>query len=59
VQRRSPATLPSRRSAAGEVIVHRDTFRAFWDQLLTDNRPYVTAGTLQDYTTHGRRRLLP
>jgi len=43
----------------GEVIVHRDTFRAFWDQLLTDKPPYVTAGTLQDYTTHGRRRLLP
>ena len=21
--------------------------------------PYVTAGTLQDYTTHGRKRLLP
>lgn len=27
--------------------------------LLEDKRPYVTPGTLQDYTTHGRKRLLP
>ena len=37
----------------------RDTFGEFWAKVLEAKRPYVTAGTLQDYTTHGRKRLLP
>lgn len=43
----------------GDVIVNRGTFAEFWDQLLQAKRPYVTPGTLQDYKTHGRKRLLP
>jgi integrase len=43
----------------GEVRVTRATFGEFWAQLLETKRPYVTAGTLQDYATQGRKRLLP
>jgi hypothetical protein len=43
----------------GEVRASRETFAEFWAALLEDKRPYVTAGTLQDYATQGRKRLLP
>lgn len=43
----------------GEVRATRDTFGEFWARVLEAKRPYVTAGTLQDYTTHGEKRLLP
>ena len=43
----------------GEVRATSDTFDEFWAKLLEAKRPYVTAGTLQDYTTHGVKRLLP
>jgi hypothetical protein len=43
----------------GEVRVNRDEFAVFWAVLLEAKHPYITAGTLQDYTTHGRKRLLP
>jgi len=43
----------------GELRATRHTFREFWADLLETKRAYVTAGTLQDYTTHGRKRLLP
>ena len=43
----------------GEVRVSRDTFGEFWAKVLEAKRPYVTAGMLQDYTTQGRKRLLP
>jgi integrase len=43
----------------GDVRATRDTFGEFWARVLEAKRPYVTAGTLQDYTTHGRKRLLP
>jgi integrase len=43
----------------GNIVVNHGTFGEFWEQLLEAKRPYVTPGTLQDYTTHGRKRLLP
>jgi hypothetical protein len=43
----------------GEVVVSSGTFSEFSTELLEAKRPYVTAGTLQDYRTHGRKRLLP
>jgi hypothetical protein len=43
----------------GEVRASRETFAEFWASVLEAKRPYVTAGTLQDYTTQGRKRLLP
>jgi integrase len=43
----------------GEVRATSDTFGDFWAKLLDAKRPYVTAGTLQAYFTHGRKRLLP
>ncbi|MDA0161252.1 site-specific integrase [Solirubrobacter ginsenosidimutans] len=43
----------------GEVRVNRDEFAVFWAALLEAKHPYITPGTLQDYTTHGRKRLLP
>ena len=43
----------------GGVVVSRGTFADFWAQLRETKRPYVTAETLQDYKTHGRKRLLP
>jgi hypothetical protein len=35
----------------GDVRATRDTFGEFWAKMLEAKRPYVTAGTLQDYTT--------
>ncbi len=43
----------------GEVRASRETFGEFWTTVLEAKRPYVTAGTLQDYATQGRKRLLP
>jgi integrase len=43
----------------GEVKVARDTFAMWWATFLSDRRHYVSAGTLEDYETHGRKRLLP
>lgn len=43
----------------GDVRVTRDTFGEFWAKVLEAKRPYITAGTLQDYTTQGHKRLLP
>jgi integrase len=43
----------------GDVRATRDTFGQFWARVPEAKRPYVTAGTLQDYTTHGNKRLLP
>jgi hypothetical protein len=43
----------------GEVRASRETFAEFWATVLEAKRPYVTAGTLQDYATQGRKRLLP
>jgi hypothetical protein len=43
----------------GDVRATRDTFGEFGAKVLEAKRPFVTAGTLQDYTTHGRKRLLP
>ncbi len=56
--------MAARRSAVervrrGEVRVSRETFAEFWASVLEAKRPYVTAGTLQDYATQGRKRLLP
>jgi hypothetical protein len=35
------------------------TFGTFWTKLLTEKRPYMSAGSMQDFETHGRKRLLP
>jgi integrase len=35
------------------------TFARFWTRWLTDKRPYLTAGALEDLEAHGRKRLLP
>ncbi|MDA0161340.1 hypothetical protein OM076_13765 [Solirubrobacter ginsenosidimutans] len=43
----------------GEIRATPDTFGEFWKKLLEAKRPYITPGTLQDYATHGRKRLLP
>lgn len=43
----------------GDIVVNRGTFGEFWESLIEVKRPYVTPGTLQDYKTHGRKRLLP
>jgi integrase len=43
----------------GDVRATSDTFAEFWAKQLEAKRPYVTAGTLQDYATHGVKRLLP
>lgn len=40
-------------------VVSPATFAECWSKFLELKRPYVTAGTLQDYDTHGRKRLLP
>jgi hypothetical protein len=37
----------------------RATFAECWSKFLELKRPYVTPGTLWDYDTHGRKRLLP
>ena len=63
--------FPSRRAAAtarrrleesierGEVKVARDTFETFWLRWLDERRPYMTKGSLEDFQTYGRKRLLP
>ena len=58
------AAVAARRTAIeqvrrGEVRASREPFAEFWAALLEAKRPYVTAGTLQDYATQGRKRLLP
>jgi integrase len=58
------AAVAARRAAVeavrrGEVRTSRETFGEFWAGVLEAKRPYVTAGTLQDYATQGRKRLLP
>ena len=58
------AAMGARRAAVeqvrrGEVRASRETFAEFWAALLEAKRPYVTGGTLQDYATQGRKRLLP
>jgi len=45
--------------ARGEVKPARETFGEFWTRYLEERQPYLTAGTLIDYETHGRKRLLP
>jgi integrase len=43
----------------GEVKAARETFGEFWARYLEERRPYLTAGTMTDYESHGRKRLLP
>ena len=43
----------------GEIKNSRDTFAQHWARFLIAKRPYITPGTLFDYTTHGDKRLLP
>lgn len=43
----------------GEVKVSRETFGEFWALLLEEKRGYITAGSHQDFTSHGKKRLLP
>jgi integrase len=43
----------------GEVKVARETFAEFWESVLVQKRRYVTAGSYEDFATHGRKRLLP
>jgi len=40
-------------------MISRATFAERWSKFLELKRPHVTAGTLQDYDTHGRKRLPP
>jgi hypothetical protein len=42
-----------------EVKPARETFGSFWAKLVIEKRPYMTGGSLQDFETHGRKRLLP
>jgi hypothetical protein len=42
-----------------EFRVARDSFATWWTTFLADRRPYVSSGTLENYETHGRKRLLP
>ena len=43
----------------GEIKAARETFGEFWARYLEERRPYLTSGTLIDYESHGRKRLLP
>jgi hypothetical protein len=43
----------------GEVKVARETFAEFWESVLAQKRRNVTAGSYEDFATHGRKRLLP
>lgn len=43
----------------GEIKVCREKFAVHWPRFLAGKRPYVTRGTLADYETHGRLRLVP
>jgi hypothetical protein len=45
--------------ARREVRPARETFGSFWAKLLVEKRPYMSAGSMQDFATHGRKRLLP
>lgn len=45
--------------ARREVKPARETFGSFWTKLLVEKRPYMSAGSMQDFETHGRKRLLP
>lgn len=47
------------RARTGTVRVSRETFGAFFTHWLERRAPYLEAGTLADYETHGRKRLLP
>src|ERR687898_1231133 len=43
----------------GEIKAARETFAEFWARYLEERSPYLSAGTLIDYESHGRKRLLP
>lgn len=43
----------------GEIKVSRESFESFWARVLREKKPYMTAGSHQDFATHGRKRLLP
>jgi integrase len=43
----------------GEVRVSRESFETFWHRVLRDKKPFITAGSYEDFATHGRKRLLP
>lgn len=43
----------------GEVKVSRETLGEFWADMLEEKRRYMTAGSHQDFTNHGNKRLLP
>jgi hypothetical protein len=45
--------------ARREVKPARETFGSFWTKLLAEKRPYMSAGSMQEFETHGRKRLLP
>ena len=35
------------------------SFGCFWQRWLAEKQPYLTDGSLEDLTTHGRKRILP
>jgi integrase len=43
----------------GEVRHTREAFEAYWNRWLARRKPYLEAGTWQDYEIHGRKRLVP
>jgi hypothetical protein len=43
----------------GEVRVSRETFETFWHRVLREKRPFMTAGSYEDFATQGRKRLIP
>ena len=47
------------RSAAARSALRARRSRSSGQSVLEAKRPYVTAVTLQDYATQGRKRLLP
>src|SRR5215210_7359873 len=58
------AAVAARRTAieqvrCSEARTSRETFSECWASVLEAKRPYLTAGTLQNYPTQGRKRLLP
>ena len=62
----SRAAAVAARAAAVEAVrsgqlkvVSRATFAECWSKFLELKRPYVTAGTLQDYDTHGASGCCP
>ena len=60
---RSAATTARRRLLESidrqEIKPARETFESFWTKLLVEKRPYLSPGSMQDFETHGRKRLLP